>query len=128
MAIEETLYSRLSGYAGLTALVSTRVYPNIKPQDAELPAVSYRRISSLRYSAMSIDTGVVKARFQIDAWAATYDGVSALRDQVRAAMQRWRTETGTVVQDSFILNETDLYEDDTKQHHIAIDVEINYIE
>lgn len=129
MSVEETLYTRLSGYAGLTALVSTRIYPNQKAQDVALPAVSYRRVSSNRYSAMGIDAEVVKARFQVDVWASTYDSASAVRDQVRGALQRWRNSgTGSTVQDTFIISETDLFEDDTKQHHIAIDVEINYIE
>lgn len=129
MAIEETLYTRLSTHAGLSALVSTRISPNIKAQDSALPAVTYRRVSSTRFSAMAVDAEVVKARFQIDVWASTYDSAAAVRDQVRDAMQRWRnTSPGTVVQDTFIITETDLFEDDTRQQHIAIDVEINYIE
>ena len=85
-----------------------------------MPAVTYRRVSSNRYSAMGVDAEVVKARFQVDVWALTYDSASAVRDQVRAALQRWRTVTGTTVQDTFIISETDLYEDDTHQHHIAM--------
>ena len=128
-AIETTLYNRLSGYAGLIALVSTRISPNIKAQDSALPAVTYRRVSSTRYNAMAVDAQVVKARFQVDVWASSYESAAAVRDQVRACLQRWRDGTaGAVVQDTFIVTETDLYEDDTHQHHIAIDVEINYDE
>ena len=129
MSIEETIYTRLSGYSGLSALVADRIYPNVKAQDAALPYVTYRRVSSTRYSAMGTDAPVVKARFQLDVFAATYDSMSAVRDQVRAAMQRWRNSgTGSTVQDTFIENETDLFEDDTRQQHVAIDVEVNYIE
>lgn len=126
MAIEETLYSRLSGYAGLIALVSTRITPNITPQNSSMPAVNYRRISSPRFSAMGVDSPVVKSRFQINACGSTYPEASAVRAQIIAALQRWRN--GSNVQDTFILNETDLYDDTLKQHQIAIDVEINYSE
>lgn len=129
MSIEATLYSKLSGHAGIAALVATRIYPNIKVQDATMPCLSYRRVSSTRYNAMSVDAQVVKARFQIDVWGDTYDDVAALRDQVRNALQRWRSSTpGAVVQDTFIITETDLFEDNDREHHIAIDVEINYDE
>ncbi len=125
MAIEQTLYTRLSEHTGIAALVADRIYPNQKAQDVGVPALTYRRVSSTRFSAMGIDAEVVKSRFQVDVWAATYDDASALRAQVRNALQRWRAET---VQDTFIISETDLYEDSPPQHHIAVDVEINYIE
>jgi hypothetical protein len=130
MTIEATLYTRLSGFSALTALVSDRIYPNRKPQDSALPAVSYRNVASPRFSAMGEDAEVIKARFQIDVWASDYDSAVAVRDQVIAATQRWKNSgTGKTVQDTFIINGgVDLYEDDTKQEHIAIDIEINYIE
>jgi hypothetical protein len=125
MAIETTIYTRLSSFTGLTDLVATRIYPNKKPQDCAMPSVDYRRVTANRFSAMSIDSGVVKARFQFDAWGLTYASASAVRDQILAALQRYKSAP---IQDCYILNETDLYEDDTGQHHIAIDIEINYSE
>jgi hypothetical protein len=130
MAIEETLYSRLAGYSALADLVTTgsniRISPNRKKQDTALPAVTFERVSTQRFSAMSVDSNVIKARFQVDVWAATYSSASAVRDQVIAALQRWKNTSGTTVFDTFILTENDLYEDDIDQHHIAIDIEINY--
>jgi hypothetical protein len=35
------IYSKLSGTAGVTSLVSTRIYPMLIPQNASLPAVAY---------------------------------------------------------------------------------------
>jgi hypothetical protein len=130
MGIEATLNTRLLEFSGLAALVSDRIYPNVKPEDAAQPSVTFRNVTSPRSSAMGVDVEVVKARFQIDVWALTYDEAIAVRDQVQAAVRRWRnTSPGSVVQDTFILNGgTDLYEADTKQQHIAIDIEINYIE
>lgn len=43
MSAETELYATLSGAAGVTALVSTRIYPDIIPQDADLPAIAYQR-------------------------------------------------------------------------------------
>lgn len=128
MAIETAIYTRLSGYNDLSSLVSTRISPNKRKQDGVLPAITYQRISSQRFSAMGSDSNVVKARFQFDVWAATYASASAVRDALIASLQRWRTTSGATVYDCFIIGEYDLYEDDIDQHHIAIDVEINYSE
>lgn len=134
--IEESIYSRLSGFAGLTALVSTRIYANQLPQNATLPAVTYSRISALRPSAMGEDTDIVKARFQFDCWcdqlssgsSPAYEVARNVREQVRAAMQRWGQTSPVLVWDSFIISEVDLFEEDVEMHHLVIDVEINYNE
>jgi len=41
MSAESELYAALSGHAALTALVSTRIYPDAIPEDQPLPAVVY---------------------------------------------------------------------------------------
>lgn len=128
MSVETVLFSRLSEHTGLNALVSTRVYPNLIPQNATMPVVSYHRISTHRESAMGVDTGVARARFQLDAFAATYSAVRAVAEQIRAALQRWTNASGTVVQDSFILGEQEFYEDETKRFRVSQDFEIIYVE
>jgi len=128
MSVESVLFTRLSTFPGLTALVGQRIYPNQGPDKPTLPYVTYRRVSSERPSAMGVDVGIVRARFQFDAWADTFDGASAVREQIRAALQRWRSATGTVVQDTYFLTDMDLYEEDTRLHHLVADFEINYVE
>ena len=46
MSAESTLYAALSGWAGLTALVSTRIYPDEVPLGVALPAVAWLREST----------------------------------------------------------------------------------
>lgn len=128
MTVEAAIYDRLSGYAGLTSLVGTRISPGFKLQDGNLPAVTYQRVTAQRFSAMSVDSGVVKARYQIDVWAATYASAIAVREAVRGALQRYNTAIGTTIYDVYLSSETDLYENDTKQYHIAMDFEVNYRE
>lgn len=127
--IEDSLFTRLSGFGGLTALVASRIYPNLAPQNAAYPHVTFRRVTSDRPSAMNRDSGVVRARFQFDTFNEAYDGARLVRDQLRAALQRWRDPGGTpVVQDVFLISETDLYEDDSRIHHLADDFEVIYRE
>lgn len=134
MTIEALIFTRLSGFAGLTALIGTRIYPNIAPQNATWPFVTYRRVTSTRPAAMGSDSGVVRARFQFDTFAEDddskvgFDDASAVRDQLRAALKRWRDAGPPVVQDTFLVSEIDLYEDDSRLHHLSDDFEINYRE
>lgn len=134
MTIETELYTRLTTHAGLSALIGTRAYPLHLPQKPTLPAVTYARVSATRVSAMGADTGLVRPRFQIDVWAEKYitqgakTGAREVAEQVRAALQRWSTASGTIVQDTYFLNEVELFEPDTETWHIALDFEINYEE
>ena len=61
MAIEAGLYAHLVGSAGVTALVATRVYPLLVPQDATLPAIAYQRISGPRDHTHDGPSGVTPA-------------------------------------------------------------------
>lgn len=94
--LEAAVYARLAGFAGLAALAGTRIYPGARPQGALLPAVVYQRISTVRFSAMGVDSGVVKARVQLDAWALTFTAALDVKEQVRAALQRWRDAAAAV--------------------------------
>ena len=136
MTVEAEIKTRLSGFAGLSALISDRIYPVTLPQNVEMPAVSYRRVSAERVSAMGADTGLVRARFQFDCWSGehengdsgTFDEAKAVAKQVRLALQRWRNTSGTVVQDTFMIGDQDLHEHDTETYHAALDFEIFYEE
>lgn len=127
--IQEQLYTRMTNYSGLYALVGDRIYPNVRAQDATLPCLSYLRVSDIdRFSCMGSDPGLVKALYQVDVWASTYDEANAVAKQVRLAFQRWRNSSGVNVQDTFIRTIRDLSEEDRKEYHIAIEIELNYNE
>ena len=127
MSIENAIYSRLSGYAGLSALVSTRIYPSLMPQDTTMPAVTYQRISGLPISLLSSDTDIIDARFQFSCFASTYDSGRAVVKQIRLALQRWSgTEATVTILDSLMENDTDLYDPDTMLHYPVVDFLISY--
>lgn len=124
--IEETVFTRLSTFAGLTALVGNRIYPMILPQGAVYPAVTYQRVSTYpRESCMGEDAGLARARIQVTAWAATFTGSKEVADQVRQALQRWTT---TGVQGSYIQGEYDLFDETAEYFGAAVDAEVIYEE
>lgn len=128
MGVESTLYTRLSGFTGLTNLVGTRIYPNIAPQGAQKPYIVFRRVTTQRHSAFGQDTGDVRGRFQFDIFAdkTDYTGAKNVSEQVRLALQRWSTTTGTTIQTIFFVDEVDLFEVDPELQHLALDFEVHY--
>lgn len=84
MSVETDFYSAVTGDATMTALVGTRVYPAILPDNATLPALVYSVISQAPIGS----GGCESTRVQVDCYAATYlTGVKALRDGLLALAQ-----------------------------------------
>lgn len=117
MSLESDLYTRLSTFAGLTALVSTRIYPSRLPDNPTLPAVVYTRITTTHVLA-SGDVPLVRARMQIDVWDDSYLDVVAVAAQVHAALDM-ASPTGLVA--TIPENDSDDYDSEALLHRKRMD-------
>lgn len=96
MSLEADLWTLLTNDAGIAALIDERLYPLLIPQDLDTPALAYQVISAPGiYSHETGDVGLVRARVQITAQAATYDLLHALLYAVRAAVTGYRGTVGS---------------------------------
>lgn len=127
ITIEEGLKTYLTGYAGLTSLISTRVHPMRIPQGATIPCLTYQRISTPRIKThdSSGSSGTAYPRFQFDAWATTYAGAKAITDQVRAALNGYKGTIGTTntvtIQASLVDDEKPEFDSETGLFRILSD-------
>ena len=132
MVIEEALYAFLAATAGVTALVSTRIYPQVIPQDAVLPAIAYQRISGPRVHSQSGASGLAYPRFQFTCQAATYSAARQVANAVRAALDGYRGTMGGAggvsVGAAFVANEIDGYSEESGEHTVRLDVVIYHAE
>ena len=129
MLIEEALFSRLSGHAGLAALVGDRIYPQVLPQGGTFPALTYAKTKGERVQAMGGNPGIARVTFRVAAWSDVYSDAKDASAQVRDALERWSgTEAGVTVLDSFLGDELDGYDDETQRHQAALDVDIIHTE
>ena len=86
MSAETDLYAVLSGYAQLTALVSTRIFPDAIPEDKALPAVVYGNEGETPEVCLNNDITATATRFRIAAWGTTRTAAAAVGDQIVAAL------------------------------------------
>jgi len=85
VAVEEDIYSALSGYAGLSALVSARIYPIKAKQKPTYPLIVYRRISNNELNSLD-GGGKSNSRYQFSVYASSYTSARLVRDQIKLAM------------------------------------------
>lgn len=133
MSLESVLVARLEATAGLIALIGSppnaRIYALTLPQSGNVyPAISYQRISSVRTSNMGVDAGLVDARFEFDVWGKDERSVRDVTEQLRLALQRFRSAGPPVIQDIFMLNQVEFFEDSTRTYRIAVDFRVHYQE
>ena len=116
MSAETALYTRLTTHSGTAALISTRCYPMLMPQNPTLPAVVYQRVSS---SGQQGTTDRRALRFQISSWATTYAGAVALAVQVRGALEDYSNVT---IRMGRIVNQIDDFDEATELQRVILDV------
>lgn len=125
MAIESAIHSRLTNYAGLTALVGQRSYHAKLPQSPAYPAVTYQVVSTEpRESQFAYaDSGAVRRRVQLSAWSRDALEAVNVREQLRQAFQRWNgSVSGEVIHDAYIEGEQSIYEDGVGIYQEIVDV------
>lgn len=86
MSAESDLYAVLSGYAPLTALVSTRIYPDAIPEDQALPAVVYSTESAAPDWCLNNTAAATPYRFRIVAWGVTRTAAKAVGEAIVAGL------------------------------------------
>ena len=87
MTIEEGLYAYLQTVSAVTALVGTRVHPEIALETATtFPLVVYQRTDSESLRHTQGSSGLVEVNFELTFWAETYAAAKAGATALKAAL------------------------------------------
>jgi capsular polysaccharide biosynthesis protein len=89
--IAESLHAYLSGHAGVSVLVGSRVFPLMIPQHVyneatKQPCLVYQLIGTTRDLTFCAVDQLVSGSYQIDAYARKYKQANELARAVRAAL------------------------------------------
>jgi hypothetical protein len=120
--LEEVLFTHLTGFAGLSALVAARVYPLLLPQVPTYPALTYQRIDSPHEGVMGGATDIARTRVQVDSWAETYAEAKAVATQVRLALDNWESEAvSPAIINAAFDTDGDIYEEEVGIYRVRAD-------
>ena len=86
MAAEETLFSLLTGASPVTALVATRIYRSIRPQDGALPCIVFARMETEVIQTISSQFVMSLATIQVRAVSSTMTQADAISNAARTAL------------------------------------------
>lgn len=120
--IEERIFTRLSGNAGLSALVGSRIYGGTLPQNVTLPAIIYFLVNDKPLNSLSGENARKNGRYQFDIYAQTYRETKLIKAALLAAMAPYGTDFKAVRIDG-----SDRYEKDVELHRLGVDYSIWYV-
>lgn len=118
MSIEVTLYSTLTGDAGVQAFVSSgsplvhRIYAQVAPPNAALPYVSYQLIATSAHNKMASRYDSERKLLQINCISNSYKQAKLLAEAIKAAI---------TVDVGFLMGEGDDYFESSQNHRIRLD-------
>lgn len=126
----KAIAARLLGYAGLTALVGTRITPDVITQPASYPAVAYSLIHGTVERGSTTNPGLGMGLFQVSSFDKTRLGARLVAAQVRAALDRWRSTTsgGVTVDECLFVSDIDLFNSTSEIYFVAADYRLFYRE
>lgn len=97
--VEELAFTRCTTHAGLSALISTRCYPDRVPEDPTYPLVRFTRISTATFGLRQIapvnsNTPSARVRVQFDAYGETGDDARGVAEQLFDAWDGYQSSGG----------------------------------
>jgi len=125
VSFESDLFTQLSGFAGLSVLVGSKIYPDHVPQKAEAPYLSYLEIYRDKNYTYAGYNGTSTISIQISVFAPARDQVRLVADEVSRSMAEWpltNSKVGFAYQD----NEVSTWREDLNLYEIDMDFDIFY--
>ncbi len=109
MSMHAAIYTRLSTDAGVTALISTRIFPTKAPQNAQLPCIVQRRFGDFDSHVQSGACGLANSTHEFEILADSAASAISVAEAVRNSLDGLHTTViGTTnVRSSRLTNETD---------------------
>ena len=120
MTIAALVKGALAENAGVSSIVSTRIYPLKLPQNPTYEAISYQRISNTGQDGTST---LRQSRWQINCWASTYGEAQALATAVKDALEEYVAISETPgINMARVVNELDDWDEESDVYRVMIDV------
>lgn len=115
----KAIYTILTENAGVSAVVGTRVYPQVAAQGAAFPFVVYVLQDNTPSDTKSGVSTLDEIRYDIVAAAETYTALSSLTERIRLALDRYSGTVSGIVVDSIQFTELDVDNDPATETFVS---------
>lgn len=133
----KALYARLVSGGNVRSLIAKRFTPHKSKRPRGLPRITYTRVSEDTIRSMSGRSGLFKASYRLDCWAATHEEAEDLADKVAIRLDVAKSVLfegpwgGVTVQACFVEDasddwETPMFADDLGTERVSRDVTLWY--
>lgn len=122
--LEAKIFTALTSAAPVAALVAKRVFPDMLPQETQLPALVVTVISDVSESTLdgAQADALASARVQVDAYALTRAQARAVGEAVKNAMDLRTAGVGGF--DCWFASSGNLFDDATQHYRIRMDFNV----
>jgi hypothetical protein len=127
MSFVDDLYTRLSGYTGLSAYVGDKIYPaNNVAQSVVDPYIAHFKVHREKIYTHNGYSGTSIYSIQLSVFAATKDQSELIAAQVVAAMEGWPAADKNKIGFVFQEGEGDGWDQDRLLYFVDLDFSIFY--
>ncbi|MEM4234911.1 MAG: DUF3168 domain-containing protein [Candidatus Methanomethylicaceae archaeon] len=122
MTVEETLRQTLLADSNVNALLGTRIYPLLIPQDATLPALAYNKYLGVMQFTHGGAMKPEVAHIQLTCVARTYNEAKQIQEAIRGAIDGKRVN-GMVI---FVTNTRDDFARVGEESVVRLDIRVYF--
>lgn len=125
-SLEADLFAAITASGDVTALVATRVFPDVAPQDAALPLMVVTVIDDVPASTLNGNVGATlsNARVQVDAYAKTRAEAAAVAAAVKGALGDLKTAKAGGLDVWASTSGRNLYDDETQSYRVLTEFNV----
>ncbi len=99
MSVGQDLYTWLAAEGSITALVSTRIYPQVLPQGTTVPALAYEAEAANSVRTLGNDSSSNQAELSVRVWSDRMLEAWDIADTIRAALDEFSGVFGAATAD-----------------------------
>lgn len=123
--IEHFIFQLLSNDAGVAAIVESRIYPVLLPQNPVWPCVGYNVEHGQEGKTFDGQGTAQEANVEIDCWSENHAGMLDLFEAVKAALKNYSGTLAGVTVDAIYINSTlPMFEDSVEKYRYSISLSL----
>jgi hypothetical protein len=126
--MEAAIRTRLLATAGVTALVSQRVYCGSRPQGGAVPDIVINRVSGAPIYTDDGEAGLTNVRIQVDCYGTTYAAAKGVARAVQVSLSDFIGTAGaTTFQNIMLDSERDFREGGSNTSEYLFSTQMDFI-